>query len=403
MPMAAMHAAALRRHAAAASRAHHDAMLRPLLAAASAATYTTAGCVPMTTLGLLLLTGFGAAASPTGPTKPVKVFILMGQSNMLGEGRKSGRTPSLESLVNQGEGKFPYLWDKDAGNWSHSKNVRNVFVMASGGPSSAMTLFHNEFMTGAETTPAAVPGVTARSKGSIGPELGIGFTLGNYTADPVMCLKSCIGGRSLGWDLLPPTQKSFDYTDPKSGVDYTYAGYHQSPNRWKKGTTPKKIGWYAGVQYDGDTYRASAVLKNLSVYYPGAPGFEVAGFFWWQGTKDSMDMALAEHYEDNLVALIKALRQRYVAPNAKFVAATLGQTLKNDTTTTDGVILQALEAVADPAKYPEFKGNVATVYAHPLSMGSTSGAHYGDNPETYMNVGQAMGEAMVNMLKGEGN
>jgi hypothetical protein len=80
-------------------------------------------------------------------------------------------------------------------------------------------------MTGAETTPAALPGIKSTNKDSIGPELGIGFALGNYTTDPVMCLKSCIGGRSLGWDLLPPTQKSFDYTDPASGVVYTYAGY----------------------------------------------------------------------------------------------------------------------------------------------------------------------------------
>lgn len=50
-------------------------------------------------------------------------------------------------------------------------------------------------------------------------------------------------------------------------------------------------------------------------------------------------------------------------------------------------------------KYPEFKGNVATVYAHPLSLGSTSDNHYGGNAETYMNVGQAMGEAMVGLLK----
>ena len=44
------------------------------------------------------------------------------------------------------------------------------------------------------------------------------------------------------------------------------------------------------------------------------------------------DMALAEHYEENLVALIKALRLLFKSPNAKFVAATLGQTLNNDTT-----------------------------------------------------------------------
>ena len=87
-------------------------------------------------------------------------------------------------------------------------------------------------MTAAETTPAPVPGTTPRNKNSIGPELGIGFALGNYTTDPVMCLKSCIGGRSLGWDLLPPTQKSFDYTDPTTKDVYTYAGYHQSPNKF---------------------------------------------------------------------------------------------------------------------------------------------------------------------------
>ena len=50
-------------------------------------------------------------------------------------------------------------------------------------------------------------------------------------------------------------------------------------------------------------------------------------------------------------------------------------------------------------KYPEFKDNVATVYSHPLSMGSNSYNHYGGNAETYMNIGQAMGEAMVALKK----
>ena len=50
-------------------------------------------------------------------------------------------------------------------------------------------------------------------------------------------------------------------------------------------------------------------------------------------------------------------------------------------------------------KYPEFKGNVATVYTNPLSKGGASGSHYGGNAETYMNVGEAMGKAMVELLK----
>lgn len=52
-------------------------------------------------------------------------------------------------------------------------------------------------------------------------------------------------------------------------------------------------------------------------------------------------------------------------------------------------------------KYPEFKGNVATVYTHPLSKGGSSGGHYSGNAETYMNIGDAMGQAMAKLLKGE--
>ena len=50
-------------------------------------------------------------------------------------------------------------------------------------------------------------------------------------------------------------------------------------------------------------------------------------------------------------------------------------------------------------KYPEFKGNVATVYTNPISMGGASNGHYGGNAETYMNVGEAMGKAMVELMK----
>jgi hypothetical protein len=37
--------------------------------------------------------------------------------------------------------------------------------------------------------------------------------------------QSCIGGRSLGWDLLPPGSPEEDYTDPKTNKTITYAGY----------------------------------------------------------------------------------------------------------------------------------------------------------------------------------
>ena len=50
-------------------------------------------------------------------------------------------------------------------------------------------------------------------------------------------------------------------------------------------------------------------------------------------------------------------------------------------------------------KYAEFKGNVASVYTHQLSKGGSSGGHYSGNAETYMNVGEAMGKAMGELLK----
>jgi len=303
---------------------------------------------------------------------------------------------SLEVAVKNGS--YPYLWDKATGNYSVSKNVRNVMVMASGGINSKfpITLFNNEFMTAMNPAPPAVPGFSSRGRGTIGPELGIGFALGNYTTDPVMTLKSCIGDRALGWDLLPPG------TPEQTYGNFTYAAYHESPARWATGSVkPPPINWAAGIQYDGDIYRANKVLANLSSFYPGAKCYEVAGFFWWQGDRDSRDMGLATLYEKNLVRLIKQLRVQYGSPNAKFVTASLGQTVQGSKDG-GGLILDAMENVANATKYPEFKGNVAAVYTHPLehSPGS-SGGHYGDDAFTYMNVGHAMGQAMVGLLKGD--
>jgi len=56
---------------------------------------------------------------PADMSKPVQVFILMGQSNMLG----FGNAGNLKGIAGD---KYPYLVD-DAGNWNVRKDVRNVF------------------------------------------------------------------------------------------------------------------------------------------------------------------------------------------------------------------------------------------------------------------------------------
>ena len=336
----------------------------------------------------LFLVGFsiahGELTDPDGKTadmtKPVQVYLLLGQSNMLGFGKIKGDDGSLEHAVNEKK-LYPYLID-DTGTWTERKDVRNVRVMGSG--TGGMRLFNNEWMT--------------IKSGKIGPEIGIGHHVGHVTDAPLMILKSCIGNRALGWDLLPPGSEGFEFTDRK-GETWVHPGYKGSPERWKKGSDPKKITWYAGMQYDGDIARAKKVLAELDTYYPGAKDYEIAGFFWWQGDRDSRSEALSSRYEQNLVHLINQLRIEFEAPKAKFVCASLGQTEKG-ATDGGGKIIDAMLAVdGESGKYPQFKGNVAAVYTQPLSKGGNSGGHYNGNAETYMNVGEAMGKAMVKLLE----
>ena len=337
----------------------------------------------------LLSLGVGAAGELPDPDgraadmrKPVQVYLLLGQSNMLGFGKVEGGDGSLEHAVKEKD-LYPYLVD-DAGAWTERADVRNVRVMGSG--ASGMKRFNNEWLT-----------VTG---GKIGVEVAIGHHLGEAVEAPVLLLKSCIGNRALGWDLLPPGSEGFEFTD-EEGVTWVHPGYGGSPERWKKGEEPERTGWYAGAQYDGDLMRARKVLEELDRHYPGAKEYEVAGFFWWQGDRDSGSAALSARYETNLVRLITRLRKEFDAPEAKFVCATLGQTEKG-ASGNGGKVLEAMLAVdGEAGKYPEFEGNVATVYTHPLSRGGSSGGHYGGNAETYMNVGEAMGKAMVGLIDGE--
>jgi len=310
--------------------------------------------------------------------KPVKVFILLGQSNMLGFGKvgPEDKQGTLEYLIRE-EGRYPHLVD-DQGNWTQRKDVRYAQVMHR---RDQMSTLRNEWLT--------VNGP------HIGVELQFGHIMGHVLDEPVLVLKSCIGNRSLGWDLLPPGSKQFEFEGK------IYAGYKESPLSWEKGTKPQPINWYAGKQYDDDIGNAKKVLENLGEYYPGATSYEVAGFVWWQGHKDQ-NPAHASRYEQNLVHLIKTLRKDFNTPDAKFVLATIafgGWDLKGPGLT---VANAQLAVSGEKGKYPEFKGNVKTVEARGFwrdKSVSPSGAgyHYNHNAGTYMEVGNLLGWAMAEM------
>ncbi len=299
-------------------------------------------------------------------SKPVQVFIMMGQSNMVGMGKVGPESAngSLEFYCKT-EKKYPYLIDAE-GKWTVRNDVR-----------CAMVTCDNQIGW-------LEPGYGAGDM--IGPELGFGHVVGYAIDAPVLLIKACIGNRSLGWDLLPPG------TEPYDG-EPGYRGTKEDPKG--NGEIPA-AGWYAGKQYDDDTANAKGALSDIDACYPGATKYEVAGFVMWQAEKDHGNPNHMKNYEKNLVQFIKSLRKDFNAPNAMFVCATLGEAKKGS----GDLAMEAQFAVDGKAgKYPEFKGNVATVYSNPLSNGGGGNGHYGGNAGTYMNVGEALGRAMVDLLK----
>lgn len=327
-------------------------------------------------------------------SQPVQVFILLGQSNMVGLGKITGAEGSLEHAVKEKK-KYTYLID-EAGAWIERRDVRNVQVMQGRG-GSGMQLVKNEWM--------------AVKAGKMGPEFGLGHLVGNAVEAPVMILKSCIGNRSLGWDLLPPGSGRYEFE--VKGKALMYAGYKDRPDAWemdpaKKLETPpppfvdkqgKPIDWYAGKQWDADIPYAKSVLADLGKHYPDAKTYKVAGFFFWQGEKDAGNPGHAARYEKNLVHFIKSVRREFEAPDAPFVLATMGESQKGGTGNGNLVLEGHLAVDGNSGKYPEFKGNVATIYTHPMAQGGSGNGHYGGKAEVYMDVGEAMGKAMVEMLK----
>jgi alpha-galactosidase len=288
--------------------------------------------------------------------KPIKVFLLSGQSNMVGFGNIAGDRPgTLETLVKK-EKKFPHLIDSE-GKWVTRNDCYFVDI------------------TNKRLASYLTVGVMGRN---IGPELQFGHIMGHYHDEVVLVIKIAQGNRSISFDVMPPSSRV---------------------------GAPKVPPFYKGWQYDAFVEDAHTILDNLKDYYPdyNDQGYEIAGFCWWQGHKD---IGLSQlFYELHLVNLIKDLRKEFKAPKAPFAIATVGFDGKN---MGRGYreILKAQMAVAKAKDYPEFAGNVMTVDARPfwrsrdVSPGK-AGHHYNQHAETYYEVGDSLGRMMATMLEAQ--
>ena len=319
---------------------------------------------------LLLLAILTASDSVAADTKPVRVFILAGQSNMEGAGqikadpKRNGGQGSLEFLVKDvaTAKHFAPLVDA-AGQWRTRDDVWISYLDRNG--------------------PLTI-GYGARKDETIGPELGFGWVMGDALVEPVLLIKCAWGGKSLAIDFRPPSAGKLPYSLGEKG-DAALAA------------DPAVLGKY----YRETLTLTKAALANIKNLVPGSDGrFVLAGFGWHQGWNDRVNDKFNAEYESNMVHFIRDIRKDLGAPALPFVIAETGMGGPEETHPRALSLMKAQAAVAERA---EFQGNVAFVgtktFWRPKEQ-SPSGQnyHWNSNAETYYLIGEGMGEAMKRLL-----
>jgi alpha-galactosidase len=307
----------------------------------------------MKTYSLSVIAAFAVmSVLPLQAGKPVKVFILAGQSNMVGAGQveanpdRNGGKGSLSYLA-ENDAKYKHL-GKGSGNWNERDDVSIWFLGRKG---------------------KLAPGFGSRSS-TIGPELGFGHVVGEALDEPVLLIKTAWGGKSLQKDFRPPSS-----------------------------------GGEVGPFYTEMMTHVKEVLANLKKEFPQyRDGCEIAGFGWHQGWNDGCDMGACQEYEENMKNFIRDVRKELGVEKLPFVIADSG--FGGDGETNDRrLMIRAAQAA--PPKSREFKDNVICVqtagfFRPPEVSPSNQGYHWNGNAETYYLIGEAMGEAMKQLMGSAG-
>jgi len=327
-------------------------------------------------LSLLAVTALAGAAEG----KPVKIYLLSGQSNMTGRGGlgelnkpAADQKATLVRFIMEPQNveKYKFLYKEDErktrrwtvrddvfitmGDWPHDVGKGDVGKHGGLGPC------YGGF----------------RNKG-FGPELGIGHALGDFHDETVLLVKASFGANNLAINFRPPSS-----------------------------------GGTLGDKYPLIIKALKEAIEHLPEIIPGyrkETGYEIAGFFWNQGEHDCTPEFSAE-YEQNLANLIKDLRKEFKAPGMKAVIAVTGFGGRDPKDAKTGAAPKGYEnqlkviaaQLAVPLR-PEFKGTVATVETRDFWRpnkefgGSTQGIHWNGNGESYWLMGEAMGREMVRLL-----
>lgn len=300
----------------------------------------------MKSIALLLL-----LAVSTLDAKPIKVFLLAGQSNMEGQG-----VVSMDGERDYNGGKGNLVWSmlhsksaakmkglkNEKGEWTVRDDVQISFkareIVRKGGLTVGFTGYGNS--------------------SHIGPELSFGMVMGDFFQEPVLLIKTAWGGKSLFVDFRPPSS-----------------------------------GGQVGPYYTKMVEEIRAALAAL-----GQEKYELAGFYWQQGWNDMCEKPAIAEYADNLVNLVKDLRKEFNAPNLPVVVGELG----NGGPVDKGDMFDFRQAQEKGTKKIKNALFIKTTdFARPaeISPNPGHGHHWFGNAESYFLIGDAAGEGMKSLLQ----
>jgi alpha-galactosidase len=302
-------------------------------------------------IAFVVLSAWPVSADPDqlGDTdKPVKVFILAGQSNMEGYGIiDAGKD---EDLVHAAKNDFKYLKD-DAGNWVERKDV--WYFEKNGERVGNLKVGYGA--------------VSRRFGPKIGPELAFGHVMGQRHEAQVLLIKCAWGGQAIAGPWRPPS-----------------AGPNPDPE------FPKE---FTGNRYREMLEIVKDVTDNLKRYYPDykGQGFEIAGFFWHQGWNDSTKPAFTAEYESNLIHFVSDVRKDLGVADLPFIVATSGMGGKGG-----NVVQPQLRAASkvdncfavDTTRFRGAKVNRQI-------------SHWYNNATSYCKIGRASALAMLVAMQGQ--
>lgn len=321
------------------------------------------------------------SASLLAQAKPVKVFILAGQSNMQGKAKVS----LLEYQATQPNAPEMFKRLKKDGKWIERPDVWFKYF----GEMGNLTVGYHKGQ-------------------SIGPELGFGLVVGDHYDEQVLLIKTAWGGRSLYRDFRSPSAGL-----PKAEVlEKLLAGAQKG----KPKTTMNEIEQSFGATYREMRDEVNATLADIKKHFPGyaGQGYELAGFIWFQGWNDMINADATAEYTVNLGHFIRDVRADFKSPKLPFIVGEMGV----DGLKASAGVTKFKAAQAAIMKTPEFNGNVAVVKTDLYwdteaeaifkkgwrenlvewnKVGSDFPFHYLGSPKTMLRIGNAFGEAVLEL------